>query len=529
MNEKKTVLFLMNGFGSEVAKSFEIYSKELMPTFEKLISAYPFKLLYSSGEFIGNNNGESSNFRDGYYSFSTFGNPTTKFETIKKKIDANEFLTNDVVIKSIDIAVNNKSRLHVFFTLGNKVNNDRYEQLNQYLQLAKDKGIEKVFVHLIVGDSSLKDLKIAKKCINNFKNRVIRYYPFVKIASICGNKYGRDGNQSDIADFYRMMVSGVGEVWPDYEETIDKKYNRGLTDDTMNGFLTVRENLLRTGDSVFMFTYSNNIGARFLKVLLNPKHFFPTSNVPEGINVLALFKLYELPDIPYAFENELPETYFFDKIPEDKKILLMGSKERIQYIASTLNGTRPQFKSNLSVWPIDNSKNRFDAISQYLAAYINQDSYDLIIVDCQFYEPNKDERTIDQLKKNLSELDKCLNIVYTQAMEKNYRFIATSLYGIRYTFKLTETMELVDMSQKVPFLFIDKEVRKVDMVFKKYGTFIDVAKLIAISYGNNMKNDLVALGTEEEKKSNNKKKLLLLIPIIALLLLILYYIKTMYL
>ena len=79
MNEKKTVLFLMNGFGSEVPKSFEIYSKELMPTFEKLIGAYPFKLLYASGEFIGNNSGESSNFRDGYYSFSTFGNPTTKF------------------------------------------------------------------------------------------------------------------------------------------------------------------------------------------------------------------------------------------------------------------------------------------------------------------------------------------------------------------------------------------------------------------------------------------------------------------
>ena len=40
MNEKKTVLFLMNGFGTESAKSFEVYSKEVMPTFDTLINAY---------------------------------------------------------------------------------------------------------------------------------------------------------------------------------------------------------------------------------------------------------------------------------------------------------------------------------------------------------------------------------------------------------------------------------------------------------------------------------------------------------
>ena len=49
MNEKKTVLFLMNGFGPEVGKSYELYSKEVMPTFSKLITAYPFKLLHASG------------------------------------------------------------------------------------------------------------------------------------------------------------------------------------------------------------------------------------------------------------------------------------------------------------------------------------------------------------------------------------------------------------------------------------------------------------------------------------------------
>lgn len=530
MNEKKTVLFLMNGFGTETSKSFEVYSKETMPTFEKLIAAYPFKLLYASGEMIGNNKSEASNFKDGYSKFGTFGNTVTKYDTLKKKMDSNEFLNNKVVNDSIDVAIKNNSRLHIMFSLGNKVNKARYEQLNAYLELAKTKGLTDIYVHLVLGDSSIKDLKIGNSCITDFRNRVIRYYPKVKIASICGGKYVKDGDHGDIADFYRMMVSGVGEVWTDYVTTIKKKYDQGMTDDTLNGFVTIRENLLRNGDSLFMFTYGNDIGVKFLTTVLNPKKFFPTSNVPENINVNSLFSVTGLNNIPHAFEDELPDVYFFDKIPESKKILIMGTKERIPYITKALNGERKEFKSNISIWPIENTKKRFESISQYLAAYVAQNTYDLIIVDCQLYEPSIDERSIEQITNNLKELDKCINITYNQVINKNYRFIATSLYGIRYTFKLTSTMELVDLSEKTPFLIIDKEIRKVDMVFKPTGSIVDISKLIAISFGTEMKNNLVVMENDSDnKKKMNASKLLIICVLVALLVLIIVYVYMMYL
>lgn len=528
MNEKKTVLFLMNGFGVEASKSFEVYSKELMPTFEKLIAAYPFKLLYASGEMIGNNRSEASNFKDGYSKFGAFGNVITKYDILKKKIDNNEFLNNPVVNNSIDIAVNNKSRLHVMFSLGNKVNKDRYEQLNSYLELAKTKGIEDVYVHLILGDSSVNDLKIANTCIRDFRNRVIRYYPKTRIASICGGKYAKDGNQSDIANFYRMMVSGVGEVWTDYEATINKKFSQGMTDDSINGFVTVKENLLKNGDSLFMFTYGNNIGVKFLTTVLNPKKFFPTSNVPEQISVNALFNVEGMTSIPYAFEDELPDISFLDNIPEDKKLLIMATKDRIPYITTALNAGKKEFKNNINIWPIEDKTKRFDNISQYLAAYINQDTYDLIIVDCQLYEPDVDERTIDQIKNNMKELDKCINIIYSQIIDKNYRFIISSLFGIRYSFKLTSTMELVNLSEKTPFLLIDKEIRKVDLVFKSTGSIVDISKVIAISFGSTMKNGLISIGGEDTGKGKlSGQKLLIIIAVAALLVVGVLYLYKM--
>lgn len=511
MNEKKTVLFLMNGLGAESSKSYEVINEKNMPTFTKLMNAYPFKLLFSQGEMVGLNEGQASNFKTGYYNFSTFGHPAKKEDILFNKIEANEFLTNQIVNESIEIALANNSRLHVMFTLGDKVNNNRYNQLKTYLEYALQKGITEVFIHLVLGDSSVRGSKIANKCIADFKNRVIRYLPQCKIASICGRMYIKDGSNSEIATFYRMMVSGVGEVWPNYSETITKKYdNRGMTDDNINGFITIREPLVKSGDSFFLFNYSNNMAKKFLEILLSPKKYFPTSNVPEGVLVNSMFSITDMAMVPCAFKDELPTTYLFDKIPEDKKILIIAQKERIPYISKCLNGFRGEFRSNVSVWPIEDDNKRFESTSQYAAAYINQDAYSLIIIDCELYAAS-DERTIAHLENNLQNLDKCLNIVYNRCIEKNYRLVATSLYGIKQTFKLTETMELVDLSNKVPYLLIDKEIRRVDISFKPEGTFIDAARLIAISFGTIMPNNLIAIEMPGEEKKINKSKLLIIV------------------
>ncbi len=529
MNEKKTVLFLMNGFGVEANKSFEVYSKETMPTFDELIKYYPFKLLFANGELIGANKGEVSNFKSGYYNFSTFGHPRTKEDVLNEKIAANEFTNNQVVNSSIDIAVKNNSNLHVVFTLGDKVGDERYEHLKNYLALAYQKGVKQVYLHLVLGDSSTRGLKLGNRCLTSFKNRIIRYYPQAKIASISSRMYVKDGKPDDIANFYRMMVSAVGEIWTDYAGTINKKYELGMSDDNMNGFITIRERLLLEGDSIFIFNYSNNIAKTLCEIILNPKKYFPTSNVPTNISINSLFTINNLSQIPHAFPDAIPDVYFLDKIPETKKVLIIATKDRIPYISKTLNGFRPSFKSNISVWPIEDKVKRFEVTSQYLAAYINQNIYDLIVVDCELYEPSVDARTIDQIKNNLKELDKCLNIAYNRVIDKNYRLIATSLYGIRETLKLTSTMELVDLSQKTPFLLVDKEMRRVDVVFKQEGTFIDVAKLIAISFGFKMPNNLIVIETEEEKKKVGKKKIIIIaIPIILLLALVVIYVFTMY-
>ena len=39
---KKTILFLLNGFGMEAAKSWNVYNAQLMPNLDRISHAYPF-------------------------------------------------------------------------------------------------------------------------------------------------------------------------------------------------------------------------------------------------------------------------------------------------------------------------------------------------------------------------------------------------------------------------------------------------------------------------------------------------------
>lgn len=531
MNEKKTILFLMNGFGAETGKSFEVFNKETVPTFEKLMGAYPFKLIASQGETIGLNETELSNFETGYANFGTFGHPVKLEDILQRKIDTGDFKASPVINGVIDRAVQAKTRLHVYYQFGDRLNEKRLKQFIEFIELCQAKGLETIYMHFILGDNSAEGLQNATKCMTMFRNKIMRFYNNLKITSFAGKCYFKNGTQNDIADYYRMQVSGVGEVWIDYTGTIQKKYAADYTDDNMNPFVTLRENILKAGDQILFFNYDNYIGKQFIDVVQNPKKYFPTVNCPENITVTSVFPLLEVPSVQFAFQNELPQTYFLEKIPESKKVLIIACKKNIPTITSNLNGGRPSFTSNVAVWPIEDDENRLVQTSQYLAAYINQATYDLIIVDYELYDSVLDKPTTESVLKNLKQIDDGLNIAYTRAIQKDYRLIVTSLYGMKKTVKFEATKELVDLSSKTPFMLIDKDIRKEEVAFSKMGTITDISRIIATTFGNPMPNNLIRLGgaklPEDSKKQGGLKKMLLIAVPVLLLLFVVYYLYMM--
>lgn len=290
MDTRRSILLLMNGFGIEVPKTFNVYSETLMPSLAKLSNYYPFATLFASGSEIGLNKGQLSSFREGYSVFSSNGKSNDKAAIVQTSFNDNTFMTNPVIVASINHAVNNQSRMHILFSIGERTDDNKLGQLKSFAQLCAQCGLKEVYVHLFLGDNSVEGLKLSNAWIKNLKYHVMNYVPQMKIVSIAGRKYLTKATKDEKIAYYRMIVSGVGEVWSNYEETIEKKYKANLNDDNMGGFLTVRENLIRANDSVINFNYDNNVGAEYLDIIQNPNDFFPAGKIPLNVAVNSLLK-----------------------------------------------------------------------------------------------------------------------------------------------------------------------------------------------------------------------------------------------
>ena len=521
METKKSVLFLMNGFGLEVPRSFNIYKASLMPSLAKISNYYPFASVFASGTEVGLNKGQLSSFRAGYLAFSASGKPHKTSNVVQARMDDTTFYTTPVVANSINYALQNNSKLHVLFSIGERTEDVQMTQLKNYCLYAHKKGVKEICIHVFLGNNSIKGMKVSSSYLKTLKYHVMTNIPNCRIVSIAGRKYLTDAGKDEKIAYYRMIVSGVGEVWANYEDTLDKKYAGKENDDNMGAFLTVRENIIRANDSVLVFNYETGLGAEYLDIVQRPEQYFPVGKFPTKIMVNSLFEIEGNPNVPYAFVSSLPENYFFKNIPEDKKVLIIADQDRIEYISKCLNGFRQEFKSNISVWPIADKSRRFELLAQYLGAYINQGAYDLIIADCDLYNDKYDQKTIDQLRTNMSLMDKCLNVAYTRCIENDYTLYATSLYGIKTQLFLTKTNEQIDFSQKTPFIIAGKNVTRANTSLPIDGNFTQVAQVLLSNLGGNGNEDKdktsLVVSSNPEKK---KKQMILIIGGVVLLFLV---------
>lgn len=521
METKKSVLFLMNGFGIEVPRSFNMYKASLMPSLAKISNYYPFASVFASGTEVGLNKGQLSSFKVGYSVFSAFGKPDKKLDVIQSKMNDTTFYTSPVISQSIEYALKNGSKLHILFSIGERTEDKQMQQLKNFCIYASKRGIKDICIHLFLGDNSVKGMKVSAPLIKTLKYNIFSAIPSCRIVSIAGRKYLTDAKKDEIIAYYRMIVSGVGEVWSNYEETIDKKYAGKEDDDNMGAFLTIRENIIKSYDSVLSFNYDNGLGAEYFDIIQNPETYFPVGKFPTNVLVQSLFEVEGNPNVKYGFESNLPDNYFFKNVPADKKVLLIADQDRIGYISRCLNGFRDEFPSNVSIWPIADKSKRFELLAQYMNGYISQESYDLIIADCDLYNEKYDKKTIEQLASNMSMLDKCLNVAYTKCMDHDYTLYATSLYGIKTKLFLTKTDEQIDFSQKTPLIIAGKTVTRANTPLPIDGNFTQVAQLLINNLGGSVtgdQNEKAAIGVTVDPAKKKKKMMLLIGAVVAVFL-----------
>ena len=529
MGRKPFVVFLMDGMGIEDAKSYNLYSSDVMPTLDTLSNRYLFSTLNSSGKGVGLSEGASVTRDLGYLNIGAGSIVKQSIEIVNSKIDNNVFFNNESLKTVTDHVINNNSRMHLITLVGDRYGEDSMSHLRKMVEYCMSIGIKDIFLHLYLGANNNSLNKTFNKYTANV-HRILNLYPNVKISIVAGIKHLKDSSGITVTkELYKVSVGGIGEHWINYNDAVLSNYKRNNLEEDIVPFIVHDDSLIKNTDGVFLFNYENDLGSVYTDLLVQPAKYMYTNNSDINIRVCSLFPLANQTSVS-CFNYDAVKTSFYGCLNSiGVKHLLIAEKEKIPYLNYYFNGcNNMQAAQVLGIESVEsgdydtNILNKYQMITSKLIEAINSDFYDLIIVDYSIVDGNKSRNT-DNIKNALSSLDKCLSQVYNQVISRNGIIYITSCYGINEViYNHKDELVNVNFSKKVPFIVVDNELSR-DVYSLSGGNLSDISVTVLntlgvpLMDGMNGKNLISRKAVSTSKKKKNNKLLLILVIFIVLI------------
>lgn len=463
---KKTILFLINGFGVEKKESYSIYDSKLMPTFDDFTKKYLFSTIES----------KVSNYYDAYRNISLDIEELYNYSILDKEIAEKTFFNNQVLMNLKTENDTRKSNLHMFCLVDTSLKIvEHLKDTVKYLNPNKDK---KIFLHLIISSSNIDDYK---QLVNVFSHINMELSGYASIGFIMGlSAIDNNAKQVDLNFFFKMFISKVGEKWQSFTQKFDVLYGTKLLPRNTKPFI-VNSNFDLLKDDIFFFYNYDNIDLTNFINTINSISFGEEKN---NFSYYSLFSVISNLKIPYMFSPSLPKNYLVSNLESiNATALILTESSKVGIINYFCNGLRNEAVKTLTF--VDSAP--FLNNPSQLVNVINQFNNDLIIIN---YEIDDIDKTVE-LKERLSMIDKALKAVYDNMNGSKYTLIVSSLYGMNKTMKNEkENICQVIFTDKVPFIYIDDFITKKDYLIEP-GTINDIPKSVYKSIKKDSKFDSI--------------------------------------
>jgi 2,3-bisphosphoglycerate-independent phosphoglycerate mutase len=306
-------LIILDGFGYRAEREGNAIAMADMPYYRELLEKYPHTLLQASGECVGLPKGVMGNSNVGHLCMGAGRVVRTDVEHINHEIRAGRFFHNLVLNAALDSAIKHVRALHIIGLVSDGLVHSSQEHAYALLRLAKDCGLQRVFVHCFL-DGRDTPPESADKYVAMMQQKC-REIGLGEVASLVGRYYAmdRDKRWERTERAYKLLVNGEGEHATDPVAAIRRSYERGVTDEFVEPIVVVREHgspvgTIQDGDSVIFFNFRADRARQITSALAVPSFAeFPTPNRPH--THFVCFAVYDKAyPLPVAFPPELPRN-----------------------------------------------------------------------------------------------------------------------------------------------------------------------------------------------------------------------------
>lgn len=255
MRKIPTALLIMDGYGLGSKSDFNAVSMAATPNLDSYFASCPNTTLSASGLDVGLPEGQIGNSEVGHTNIGAGRVVFQMLPRINKAIEDGSFFENRVYNEAMDACIRQDSPLHLIGLLSDGGVHSHIRHLYALLELAKRRGLKKVYVHAILDGRDVSPNSGAgfmRECLEKMQEIGIG-----SIADVQGRFYAmdRDKRWDRVEKAYNALVLGEGIHNSDPLQAIKLSYENGVLDEFVEPVICDEDGRIKAGDSVIFFNY----------------------------------------------------------------------------------------------------------------------------------------------------------------------------------------------------------------------------------------------------------------------------------
>ncbi|MCF2649721.1 2,3-bisphosphoglycerate-independent phosphoglycerate mutase [Niallia sp. Sow4_A1] len=446
MSKSPVALIILDGFALRSERMGNAVAQANKPNFDKYWNSYPHSTLVASGEAVGLPEGQMGNSEVGHLNIGAGRIVYQSLTRVNLSIREGEFYKNETFVNAIKHVKEKGKNLHLFGLLSDGGVHSHIEHMFALLRLAKEEGVENVYIHGILDGRDVGQ-KTAEKYIKATQEKMAEY-GVGEFATISGRYYSmdRDKRWDRVEKSYRAMVYGDGPAYSDPLQVVEDNYNNGIFDEFVLPSVITKENgepvaTIKDEDAVIFYnfrpdraiqisnTFTNEDFRSFDRGEKHPKdlYFVCLTHFSETVNGYVAFK-------PTNLDNTLGEVLSQNGLTQ----LRIAETEKYPHVTFFMSGGREaEFPGEKRIL-INSPKVATYDLKPEMSAYevtdallkeIEADNFDAIILNFANPDMVGHSGMLEPTIKAIETVDECLGKIITLIEQKGGKAIITADHG----------------------------------------------------------------------------------------------------
>ncbi len=286
MNKTPTTLIIMDGFGMTGSTAGNAVYAAKTPRLDQFLQEFAHTELSASGLDVGLPAGQMGNSEVGHTNIGAGRVVFQDLPRITKSIADGDFFRNPAYNHAMDACKEKGTSLHLMGLLSDGGVHSHLEHLFALLELAKEKGLERVYIHAFLDGRDVSPTSGAGFVAQTVEK--CRELGVGKIATVMGRYYAmdRDKRWDRVEQAYDAMVYGDSAVFnPVPVAAVKDSYAAGVTDEFVEPVVCDQDGTISDNDSVIFFNFRPDRAREITRTLVDPdfdgftRQFFPVTFV----------------------------------------------------------------------------------------------------------------------------------------------------------------------------------------------------------------------------------------------------------